>query len=139
MAPAVDTDDTYLFRLPLGNGVISFIDLDDFVSCVHWALSNQGQSNGMDIGVATTHMIGLETASALTAATGKPTKYFDLPIGTWLADTWTKLPKGPDTKVGFLSVKDDKALLQTYGENFTNWWNLYKASAGDKGLIRRDY
>jgi hypothetical protein len=22
---------------------------------------------------------------------------------------------------------------------FTNWWNLYKASAGNKGLIRRDY
>ena len=29
--------------------------------------------------------------------------------------------------------------FQTYGQNFTAFWNLYKASGGNKGLIRRDY
>ena len=27
----------------------------------------------------------------------------------------------------------------TYGDNFANWWNLYKASGGNQGLIQRDY
>ena len=27
----------------------------------------------------------------------------------------------------------------TYGENFKHWWNLYKASKGNQGLIQRDF
>jgi hypothetical protein len=85
------------------------------------------------------HITGQEIADTFTDATGKPAKYVDFPIDAWHAKTWTRLPNGPDTKVGFSSVKDDKALLMTFRENFTNWWNLYKASAGNTGLIRRDY
>ncbi|KAH8653293.1 hypothetical protein BGZ61DRAFT_374174, partial [Ilyonectria robusta] len=49
------------------------------------------------------------------------------------------LPKNPNIKISFLSIKDNGALLQTYGENFTAWWNLYKASTWNKDLIQRDY
>ena len=139
MAPNVDSDGTFVFSLPLANGAIPYIHLDDMGGYVQWALSNPEQSNGLDLGVATAHASGEELASTFTAATGKPAKYVDQPIEEWIAKTWKKLPNGPDTKVGFLSVKDDAALLQSYGENFTNWWNLYKASGGNKGLIRRDY
>jgi hypothetical protein len=93
----------------------------------------------LDFEIATAHVAGSDIASAFNATTGKPARYVSLPVEVWHANTWTKLPKGADTKVGFLSIKDDEALLQTYGENFTNWWNLYKASAGNKGLIQRDY
>lgn len=139
MAPTINASGTYVFRLPLGNGAIPFIYLNDLAGYVHWALSNPEQSNGLDLGVATVHASGPDIANALTEVTAKPAQYVDLPIEAWQVATWTKLPKGPDTKVGFLSVKDDEALLQTYDENFTNWWNLYKASAGNKGLIQRDY
>lgn len=139
MAPTLSTNGTYHFELPLGTGAIPYIDLDDFARYVRWALENVEESNGLDLGVATVHASGADIANAFTATTGKPAKYVDLPIETWNAKTWTKLPNGPDTKVGFLTVKDNNALLQSYGENFANWWNLYKASAGNKGLIRRDY
>ncbi|KAH6977620.1 hypothetical protein EDB80DRAFT_692342 [Ilyonectria destructans] len=130
---------TYLFKLPLGNGAIPFIDLDDLAGYIHWALSNPDQSYGLDLGVATGHASGLDIANAFANITAKPAQYVDLPMEAWQVATWTKLPNGPDTKVGFLSVKDDRALLQTYGENFTAWWNLYKASAWNEGLIQRDY
>lgn len=139
MAPTTDSNGTYLFQLPLGNGAIPFIDLDDLAGYTHWALTHPEQSNGLDLGVATVHASGPDIANAFTAITGKPAQYVDLPIEEWHAATWKKLPYGADTKVGFMSVKDNGALLQTYGENFTNWWNLYKASAGNKGLIKRDY
>ncbi|KAH8738378.1 hypothetical protein BGZ61DRAFT_337029 [Ilyonectria robusta] len=139
MAPTINASGTYVFKLPLGNGAIPFIYLNDLAGYTHWALSNLEQSNGLDLGVATVHASGADIANALTDVTAKPAQYVDLPIEEWQVATWKKLPKGPDTKVGSLSVKDDGALLQTYGENFTNWWNLYKASAGNKGLIQRDY
>ncbi len=138
-APKIDEDGTYLFQLPLSNGAIPFIDLDDLAGYAHWALANPEESNGLDLGVATVHASGLDIANEFTLVTGKPAKYVDLDIDEWLAATWVKLPNGPDTKVGFVSVKDDGALLQTFGENFRNWWNLYKASAGNTGLIQRDY
>jgi hypothetical protein len=139
MAPTIDTDGTYLFKLPLDDGALPFIYLQDFGAYVHWAISNIEQSNGLDFGIATAHVAGPDMAKAFTATTGNPARYVSLPIEVWHANTWTKLPKGADTTIGFLSIKDDGALLQTYGENFTNWWNLYKASAGNKGLIKRDY
>lgn len=139
MAPTINASGTYVFKLPLGNGAIPFIYLNDLAGYIHWALSNLEQSNGLDLGVATVHASGPDIANAFADVMAKPAQYVDLPIEEWQVATWTKLPKGPATKVGFLSVKDDGALLQTYGENFTNWWNLYKASAGNKGLIQRDY
>ena len=47
--------------------------------------------------------------------------------------------KGKDTKIGFNSVKDDRHLQLTFERNFANWWNLYRASGGNKGLMKRDY
>jgi hypothetical protein len=139
MAPTIEADGTYVFQLPLGKGAIPFIDLDDLAGYTYWALTHPEKSNGLDLGVATVHASGPDIADAFTHVTGKPGRYVDLAVDAWQKATWAKLPKGPDTKVGSLSVKDDGALLQTYGENFTNWWNLYKASAGNIGLIQRDY
>jgi hypothetical protein len=139
MAPTKDANGTYTYNLPLRDGSIPFIHLDDLGGYVDWALTHTNRSNGLDLGVATVHASGTEIAAALTATTGKPAQYVDTPTEIWSARTWTKLPNGPDTKVGFLSVRDDNALLQTYGENFENWWHLYQASAGNKGLICRDY
>jgi hypothetical protein len=90
---------------------------------VQWALTHTDRSNGVDLGHATVHGSGSEITAALTATTDKLAKYVDMPTEDWNARIWSKLPNGPDTKVGFLSVKGDNALLQTYGENFENWWH----------------
>lgn len=139
MSPTKDADGTYVFKLPLKDGSIPFIHLDDLGGYVHWALTHPDRSNGLDLGIATVHVSGPEIATALTATTGKPAKYVDTPTDVWNASMWSKLPSGSATKIGFLSIKDDNALLLSYGENFANWWHLYQASGQNKGLIRRDY
>jgi predicted AAA+ superfamily ATPase len=65
--------------------------------------------------------------------------YSDIPVEAWNAAAWANLPEKGQTKVGYQSVKDSSALNQTYEQNFTNWFNIYKASAGNKGLIKKDY
>lgn len=139
MAPSKQADGTLLFTLPLGEGAIPFIHLGDFGKYVHWALSNSERSNHLDLGIATAHVSGDEIATAVSAYTGKPTRFIDIGVEQWNAAAWQFLPKGKDTKIGYQHVKDDNALLMTYGENFANWWNLYKASGGNQGLIQRDY
>ena len=71
--------------------------------------------------------------------TGKPAKFQAIPVEIWHTEAWTGLPKDKDTKIGFNSVKDDSHLQLTFEQNFTNWWNLCRASGGNKGLITRDY
>ena len=93
----------------------------------------------MVLGIATAHVSGPELATAFTSVTGHKAEYVDLPAEAWVEVAFKDLPQGKDTKVGISSVKDPNALLMTFGDNFINWWNLYKASADNKGLIQRDY
>lgn len=106
---------------------------------MHWAFSNPQKSNHLDLGIATAHVSGNELAMVVSAYTGKSAKFVDIDVNHWNAQAWKSLPKGKDTKIGFQYVKDENALLMTYGENFAHWWNLYKASGGKNGLIQRDY
>ncbi|KAJ9616440.1 hypothetical protein H2200_000158 [Cladophialophora chaetospira] len=139
LLPQKGDDEVYRFRLPIGQGAVPFIHLDDFARYVPWVFTHPSESNGLILGIATAHVSGPELARAFTAVTGKKAEYVDLPTTEFIQERLGNLPKGVDTKVGIASVKDENALLMTFGENFTNWWNLYKESADNKGLIQRDY
>jgi uncharacterized protein YbjT (DUF2867 family) len=137
-APKPAENSGVAFYVPLGTGAIPFIHLEDLARYVHWAYQTPTQSNGLRLGTATAHVTGQDMATAFTTVTGKPAKYVDIPINVWLDKAFTDLPKGVNTKVGYRTAHDS-ALLQTYGENFTNWFNVYKASAGNTGLLKKDY
>jgi hypothetical protein len=138
--PRVAADGSAVFSLPLGeDGQMPFVGLDDFGHYVDWVLSNPAESRGLDFGIAIEHAGLKELAAAYTAATGHPATYEHVSARDWTDAAFGRLPNGPETKIGFMSVKDDNALTLTYRQNFTNWFNLYKASAGNKGLIKRDY
>ncbi|KAH8675590.1 hypothetical protein BX600DRAFT_494070 [Xylariales sp. PMI_506] len=140
LLPQTGPDGTKIFAFPLGEeGQMPFVPLEDFGPYVDWILSHPDESKGLDFGIAIEHAGLKEVAAAYTAATGQPATYYAIDNDSWQDAAWGKLPKGKDTKIGYLSVKDDNALTLTHGENFTNWYNLYKASAGNKGLITRDY
>jgi hypothetical protein len=139
LLPAKGDDGVYRFDLPLGHGAVPFINLDDFARYVPWVFSHPEESTGLILGIATEHVSGPELARAFTAVTGNRAEYVDMPIDEWNEKRFGKMPLGVNTKVGAASVKDPNALLMTFGENFTNWWNLYKSSADNKGLIQRDY
>lgn len=139
MAPIQQGDGTAVFAIPLDDGAIPFIHLGDFGRYIRWSFSHPDESNHLDFGIATAHVSGDNIAAAFSARTGKAAQFVALNIDHWNAEAWKNLPNGKDTKIGFQHVKDDNALLMTYGENFKHWWNLYKASKGNQGLIKRDY
>lgn len=140
LRPRFTPDGTAIFAIPLGEeGQMPFISLEDFGKYVDWALSHPEESKNLDFGIATEHAGLKELAAAYTAATGKPASYKAISDDEWHKVAWEKLPNGPDTKIGYLSVKDDNVLNLTYKQNFTAWFNLYKASAGNKGIVKRDY
>ncbi|KAF9764954.1 hypothetical protein IL306_002701 [Fusarium sp. DS 682] len=140
LCPTQEQDGSLSFQLPLNNGSIPFIHLDDFGKYVDWALQHPDESNHLDFGIATVLATGEQVAKASEKVTGKPSRFVNVPIDIWNSAAWKTLPKGQDTKVGFQTVSDDSVLQMTFGENFTNWWNLYKASPNDNsGLIQRDF
>ena len=142
--PATAPDGTTrLFTLPIGDGAVPWQSLPDYGKYTDWILLNPNESVGKDIGIGIAHVSGPELAAAFTKVTGTPAKYVDVPAEAWTGQAFgnnkDKYPLGPDTKVGHSSTTDQGVLRMTYKENFTNWWNVYKASAGNKGLIRKDY
>ncbi|KAH6952108.1 hypothetical protein DER45DRAFT_605969 [Fusarium avenaceum] len=140
LAPAQGEDGSLTFQLPLDDGAIPFIYLDDFGKYVDWALTNPNESSSLDYGIATTQASGAQIATAAEKVSGKPSQFVNVPIEAWNSAAWKYLPNGGDTKIGFQSVTDQNVLLMTYAENFTHWWNLYKASPNtNKGLIQRDF
>ncbi|KAK4574439.1 hypothetical protein LTR86_001280 [Recurvomyces mirabilis] len=138
LVPSVDDNGTYTFNLPLDNGAIPFIHLEDFGRYIDWILSHLDEASNLDLAVSTTHATGEDIAQAFTAVTGKKAIYSNIPASIWSSIAFESLPDGPDTKVGY-NTMNPNGLNQTYAENFGNWWNLYKASAGNTGLIKKDY
>jgi hypothetical protein len=78
-------------------------------------------------------------ADSLTAVTGKPAKYQAVPNEAWLQAAFGGLPKGVDTKIGF-KYAPQEALVQTYGEDVGNWFNIYRGTyRNNTGILTRDY
>lgn len=143
LKPRANADGTEsTFALPLGEGSIPFIFLNDFARYVDWIFSHPTESASITLPIATVHASGEDIANAFTATNpGKKGIYRAIPTSAWHDIAWAKLPRKKETKIGFKSVSDDRALLQTYEQNFDAWWELYKNSAGNKpdGVIVRDY
>lgn len=103
LSPTKSADgQTTLFTFPLGNGAIPFIHLDDFARYTSFILSSRPtEVAGRELRVATTHASGPEIAQAFTRTTGKPARYVDIPIDTWLGAVFGQHPRrGADLPVG---------------------------------------
>ena len=74
----------FTLTLPLGSGYIPMIYLEDLAKYVDWAFTHPGDSNGLRLAVATSHVSGEDFVSAFTVVTGKPSKYQDVPKDMWL-------------------------------------------------------
>lgn len=139
MLPSKTPEGKYTFTIPLDDGEMVFIHLEDYGRYVEWIFRNPAQSAGLDLGVGIAHTSGKDIAEAFTAVTGHEAVYQSVPVSAWAKVAFSSFPEGADTKVGFRSGKSNENLNMTYGENFTNFFNLYKASKGNVGLVKRDY
>jgi hypothetical protein len=135
LVPKIDAEGIYVFPMPLYDGAIPFIVLDDLARYVLWTLDNPNLSNGLTLGAATEHAEGQSLAKAFTAVTGKAARYDDISVEQWLEKTFGDRV---DRKIGEEHAPGEESLM-TYRQNFSAWWELYRASRGNKGIIRRDY
>ncbi|KPI36851.1 NmrA-like family domain-containing protein 1 [Cyphellophora attinorum] len=132
LRPLPDPKDpaTMVFAVPLGDSRCPLIYLRDYGRYARWLFDNPDRSNGLELHVATEDIAWKDVAAAYTAVTGKPAVYKDVTL-----DEYFKLgifPE-PDRKIGQAAAGEDSTLF-TFRENFSGFWNTWKAE-----LTKRDY
>lgn len=133
MSPTVE-DGIVTWRVPLGQGSVAHVDLDDCEYYVRWLFDHQDRAKGMDLEVAIDLISYDDLAAAFERVTGHPARYID----TDLADYWVSGPLGQGASTAGYNSDPSDAASMTIRENFTGFWNMWKHSGGNKGVIRRD-
>lgn len=140
--PWVETDGDGVavatWRAPLGpDGAIPFVALDDVGFYVKYLFdhADDGEADGLDLQVSIEHVTFDALARAFTKVTGKPARWIDDGVDEHMDFIWGP---GADTPAGYNADPSDAATM-TLRRNFTGFFNLWRHSGGNKGVIRRDY
>lgn len=123
--------------MPLNDGAIPFLTLDDLGPYVHWILEDINRSAGVNVKVAIAHVRLNEIPAAFTKVTGKPARAENPGYDEYFATGG--FAGIADNKLGYEPTGFTDNTLLTYRQNFTNWFNLYRHCADNKGVLRRDY
>ncbi|EFY84568.1 hypothetical protein J3459_012787 [Metarhizium acridum] len=134
MSPRVE-DQVVTWRVPLGDGAVAHVDLDDCAHYVRWLFDHQARANGMNLEVAIDLIDYRDLARAFETVTGHAARYID----TSLDEYWTSGPMGTGGRpAGYNADPEDPATMSLRA-NFTGFWNMWKYSGGNEGVIRRDF
>ncbi|KAM0339104.1 hypothetical protein ACHAPU_011057 [Fusarium lateritium] len=131
-APTME-DGLVTWKLPLGDGAMCHVDLDDCAHYVRWLFDHPERSDGMNLEVAIDHVKYADMAKAFEKVTGKPAAYQDVHPEVFFRD----LP-GADTPAGYNADLSDPATM-SLKENFSGFFTMWRASGGDNPVIKRDY
>ncbi|KAF8861073.1 NAD(P)-binding protein [Acephala macrosclerotiorum] len=128
MTPTIE-DGVVTWRVPLGQGHVVHVALEDCGFYVRWIFDHPERSNGMDLEVAIAHIGYEELAKAFEKVTGHPARYIDTPLD----DYWAKWGKLAGKPAGYNADEEDKSTM-SFRDNFTGFWNTWKYD-----VIKRDY
>ena len=132
MTPHVQ-DGVVTWMVPLGDGAVPHVSLDDCEHYVRWIFDHPERSDGMNLEVAIDHIPYADLAAAFQKVTGKPAQYIDTPMSSY----FEHLPISHEP-AGYNADPNDPATM-TFRENFTGFWTMWRNSGGNKGVIKRDY
>jgi NmrA-like family len=130
LTPTVE-DGIVTWRVPLGNGAVPHVALEDCGFYVRWLFDHPERANGMDLEVAIDHISYADLAAAFEKVTGHPAQYIDTDLDTYWNAPRNK--RNADTPAGYNADPNDKSTM-SFRDNFTGWWNLWKY-----GIVKRDY
>jgi hypothetical protein len=130
MTPTVE-DGAVTWRVPLGEGAVPHVSLEDCGHYVRWLFDHPERANGMDLEVAIDHIAYADLAVAFEQVTGHPARYIDTDLDTY----WRNGPLSPraDMPAGYNADPNDKSTMNVR-DNFTGFWNLWKY-----GIVSRNY
>lgn len=124
----------WVWRIYLGEGgCYPLVDLPDFAWFARYILEHPEELRGDLLSVGIKHTSGKELAEAITATTGKPSRYVPLTKEEFLQDA-------PPIKIGAAhSPGYDDPTLWTAQQMFLHWSTVWIDSVGNTGLWTRDY
>lgn len=129
MTPSVE-DGVVTWRLPLGNGAVPHVALEDCGYYARWLFDNPERANGMNLEVAIEQVSYEKLASAFEKVTGHPARYIDTDLETY----WNgPLKMAASLPTGYNADINDKSTM-TFRNNFTGFWNIWKSE-----VIKRNY
>jgi hypothetical protein len=128
--PNPEDPSTLVFAVPLGDSKCPLIYLEDYGAYARWLFDNPARSNGLELHVATEDIAWKDLAAAFTEVTGRKAVYKDVSLDEYFS---LGIFPYPDAKVGHSASRDDPTLF-TFRENFSGFWNTWKAE-----LTKRDY
>jgi hypothetical protein len=135
MTPKIE-DGVVTWRVPLGDGAVVHVSLQDCEYYVRWLFDHQDRANGMDLEVAIDHIPYSELAKAFEMVTGHKAQYIPVSIDEY----WGTGPMAAvaDRPSGYNSDLKDPAAM-TIKQNFTGFWTMWANCGGDNPVIKRDY
>src|SRR6266498_1258740 len=129
MTPSVEDGDV-TWRVPLGNGTVPHVALEDCGFYARWLFDNPERANGMNLEVAIEQVDYHRLASAFEKITGHPARYIDTELDAY----WSgPLKMAAELPAGYNADLKDKSTM-SFRDNFTGFWNVWKHS-----VIQRDY
>lgn len=130
MTPTVE-DGVVTWRVPLGDGAVPHVALEDCGYYVRWLFDHPERANGIDLEVAVDHIAYADLAAAFEKVTGHPARYIDTDLDTYFRDG--PLSRIADAPAGYNADPNDTSTMNVR-DNFTGFWNLWKY-----GVVKRDY
>jgi hypothetical protein len=129
-------DEVITWRVPLGSGAVPHVSLADCGHYVRWLLDHQSEADGLDLEVAIAHIGYHELAEAFAKVTGRKARYIDVGLEEYWRDG--PMSRGRSRPAGYNSNMQDPGAM-SIEENFSGFWNMWRASGGNRGVIKRDY
>ncbi|KAI1800650.1 NAD(P)-binding protein [Daldinia bambusicola] len=128
--------DMATWRLPLKDGAVPYVSLDDCGYYVKWLFDHPERANGLDLEVSIDHIGLKDLAGAFEKVTGHPARAVDVGFDEYFSQVWT----GVDSSrpAGYNADPEDPATL-SIRQNFTGFWTTFQNSGGNKGVLKRDY
>lgn len=129
MSPAVE-DGVLTWRVPLGQGAVPHVALEDCGHYVRWLFDHPNLANGMDLEVAIEHVRYADLAAAFERVTGQPARYVDTDLAAYWQGPFGRIADAP---AGYNADPRDKSTMSVR-DNFTGFWNVWKHD-----VVRRNY
>jgi hypothetical protein len=129
MTPTVE-DGIVTWRVPLGDGAVAHVALEDCAYYARWLFDNRARANGMNLEVAIEQVKYADLAAAFERVTGHRAQYVDTPIDVYFDGPYKHMADRP---AGYNADPNDKSTM-SFRDNFSGFWNQWKHN-----IISRDY
>ena len=142
VSPQIERDgdtgeEVVTWRLPLtADGAVAHTSLDDCAYYARWLFDHHEEADGMNLAVGIGHIHYDDVAKAFEKVTGRKARFVEVDFETYF--THGGFAKMADMPTGYMVDKDSAAAMSVR-DNFTGWWNTWRASGGNKGVVTRDY